>query len=154
MSNLPASGRHRWKTFWANQTTPLHAAEDEDGPRELAGELRLLFTEPTRVLEIGCGNGALFTHLGFDRATRYLGVDFSPTMLAEFRDRLPGTDLVTEDGATFRTSERFDLVFLGYVVQYWDRGQLSRHLANARAMVTHRGRVVLAGFPWSRMRLA
>lgn len=106
------------------------------------------------VLEIGCGNGALFNLLGFDKASGYVGVDFSSKMLAAFRSRFPHTRLVQADGADFRSCERVDLVFSSHVAQYWDRDQLERHVRNAAAQVGDSGMVVIAGIPWARMRWA
>lgn len=150
------TGRRGWRDYWAAKTTPLHAGEAEADFRALAAELRLLFAgrPAERVLEIGCGNGALFPHLGFDRVSRYLGIDFSQAMLDEFSARFPGVDLLVADGAAFCSPERFDLVVSSHVIQYWDRDQLTQHLDHANSMLADDGLVVIAGVPWSRMRLA
>jgi SAM-dependent methyltransferase len=156
MASTLVTGRRHWRDYWANKTTPQHARETEADFRALASELRLLFADRTidRVLEIGCGNGAMFTQLGFHTVTRYLGIDFSQAMLAEFGARFPGAELVVADGTSFCATEKFDLVFSSHVVQYWDRAQLCQHLDHARSMIADDGLVVLAGIPWSRMRLA
>jgi SAM-dependent methyltransferase len=156
MASILRPGRRHWRDFWSKQTTPLHARENTQDYQALAAELRLLFADRTidRVLEIGCGNGALFTHLGFHTVTRYVGIDFSQAMLAEFGVRYPGVELVEADGANFCSTEKFDLVLSSHVIQYWDRGQLAQHLDHARSMIVGDGLVVLAGIPWSRMRLA
>jgi SAM-dependent methyltransferase len=148
--------RGHWQRFWTAQATPLHTDESETGYRTLAAELRLLFADrtPERVLDVGCGNGAMFRHLGFHEARRYLGLGFSPTMIVEFGDRFPGVELRRRDAATFRAAETFGLIFSSHVVQYWDRRQLAEHLANARSMIADDGLVVVGGFPWARMRLA
>ncbi|GHG14319.1 MULTISPECIES: class I SAM-dependent methyltransferase [Amycolatopsis] len=148
--------RLRWQEFWATKTIPLHTDESETGYRLLAAELRLLFPEPPvgRVLDIGCGNGAMFRHLGFHQVRRYLGIDFSSAMVAEFHARFPQAELLAADGSTFRAAETFDLVFSSHVVQYWDRRQLTDHLAAARSMIADDGLVVVSGFPWARMRWA
>lgn len=156
MASTLVTGRRGWREYWANKTTPLHARETEQDFQALAGELRLLFADRPveKVLEIGCGNGALFGPLGFAEVPRYLGIDFSAAMLAEFRARHPGTDLLVADAAGFTSPERFDLIFSSHVAQYWDRRQLAEHLDQAAAMLTEHGSVVIAGIPWSRMRFA
>lgn len=118
--------------------------------------MRLLFSDraPRSVLEIGCGNGALYQDLGFDSIPAYLGVDFSESMLTTFKSRFPGARLSISDGATYRTDEKFDLIFSSHVVQYWDAEQLAQHVANATAQLTDRGIIVMAGIPWARMRWA
>lgn len=156
MASTLVTGRRGWRDYWANKTTPLHARETEADFRALAGELRLLYADQPidSVLEVGCGNGALFTHLGFDAVRRYVGIDFSQAMLDSFGERFPGTELVVADAAEYRTAEKFDLVFSSHASQYWDRTQLAEHVDHAASMLTARGLIVIAGTPWSRMRLA
>ncbi|WP_067474269.1 class I SAM-dependent methyltransferase [Actinomadura hibisca] len=156
MASTLRTRRQHWYEHWADQRNPQHAKETEDAYQDLAGELRNLFAahRADRVLEIGCGDGALFDLLGFNQASRYLGVDFSQAMLDQFRARFPRTDLRTADASRFRTDERFDLIFSSHVAQYWDRGQMARHLDHAAAMLAPDGLIVIAGIPWSRMRLA
>jgi cyclopropane fatty-acyl-phospholipid synthase-like methyltransferase len=146
----------KWESFWEGQTQPLWAEETETHYRSYAAELSLLFGDcPTdRVLEIGCGNGALYRHLGFDRAFRYLGIDISESMLKTFQNQYPNVDLLKADGADFRSDEKFDLIFSSGVAQCWDRDDLARHLDNANAMLSDEGLLVVSGIPWSRMRLA
>jgi SAM-dependent methyltransferase len=146
----------KWEAFWGRQTLALYAEENEGHYRSYAAELRLLLDDHSsgRVLEIGCGNGSLYKHLGFDCAFRYLGVDFSESMLDAFRGRYPEVDLLNADGAAFRSDEKFDLIFSSNVAQYWNRSDLVRHLDNANTMLSDDGLLVVSGIPWSRMRLA
>lgn len=145
----------RWHTYWSGMRDPQHAQGTEAHYRAYAAELRLLLdgVSITRMLEIGCGNGALYPHLGFDGAWRYLGVDFSESMLSEFRLRFPTVDVVNANGATFQSEERFDLVFSSQVAQFWSRAALRRHIDNAVAMLSADGVLVVSGIPWSRARL-
>ena len=146
----------RWQSYWADKTSPQYAREDDDHYREYAEELRLLFPDraPRRVLEIGCGNGALHRHLGFDSCDRYVGVDFSERMLEVFHESDPDVELVHADGASYRSNDEFDLIFSSQVAQYWSRNQLAEHLANAVTMLSTQGAVIVSGVPWSRMRFA
>jgi SAM-dependent methyltransferase len=145
-----------WRSHWARRRSPGHRAESDEFYRDYAAELHMLFGDgaPQQVLEIGCGNGALFPFLGFDRAQRYVGVDFSRSMLESFGSAHPRTELVAADGAAYRSDDRFDLIFSSQVAQYWTRTQLAGHLENSAEMVAHTGRIVVSGIPWSRMRLA
>ncbi|MDQ1739269.1 MAG: hypothetical protein QOE53_921 [Pseudonocardiales bacterium] len=156
MASTLVSGKRGWREYWANKTTPLHARETEADFRALAGELRLLYADHRidSVLEVGCGNGAMFTHLGFDAAPRYVGIDFSQAMLDSFSERFPDAELLVADAAEFQTTEKFDLVFSSHASQYWNRAQLASHLDRAASMITAGGLIVIAGTPWSRMRLA
>jgi cyclopropane fatty-acyl-phospholipid synthase-like methyltransferase len=113
----------------------------------------LLFSdyEAQRVLEIGCGEGALFAELGFDRA-HYRGVDFSPAMLRVFKSRFPNADLVTADGSTYKDEEKYDLIFSNGVAQYLDLEMLERHLSLARRMLAPRGRLIMGSVLWKERR--
>ncbi|MFD1532070.1 class I SAM-dependent methyltransferase [Pseudonocardia aurantiaca] len=146
----------RWQSYWADKTTPQYVREDDAHYREYAEELRLLFPDPfpARVLEIGCGNGALHRHLAFDKCDRYVGVDFSERMLGVFHETDPGVELVHADGPSYRSNDEFDLIFSSQVAQYWSPTQLADHVDNALTMLSARGAIIISGIPWSRMRFA
>lgn len=144
-----------WHRFWADKTTPLHHRDTPEYYSSYAQELRVLFGDraPRSVLEIGCGNGALYQFLGFHRAAVYKGVDFSASMLAEFARHHPRAVLVWADGHTFRDSSVYDLVFANGVVQYFDRPMVREFLANARSMMGPSSCLVLGSIPWRAHRL-
>ena len=58
----------KWADFWASQKTPSHRADSPTFLRRHARELRNLFEDdnPKSILELGCGDGALFSLLGFE----------------------------------------------------------------------------------------
>ncbi|MFJ9583599.1 class I SAM-dependent methyltransferase [Streptomyces acidicola] len=91
------------ETTWFNWTQyPDHGP----GP-ELLGE-------PRTVLDLGCGSGRNTAHLAV-RGARAVGVDFSPVLLGEARERwgdVPGLRFVERDAAGFlaETDERFDAI--------------------------------------------
>lgn len=146
----------RWADFWAEQSTALNSPLANDNADRYGAEMRLLFhdVDPRRVLELGCGDGALFTSLGFDRAERYLGVDFSARMLEEMRRRHPGVDVREAGGHVFEVDEQFDLIFSAATVQYFDREMLAGHIERSARMLAPAGRLVCASTPWRRMRWA
>jgi ubiquinone/menaquinone biosynthesis C-methylase UbiE len=83
-------------------TKPEHAAaylaRMNDIPHRAEGESTLLSEIPTqskRVLDLGCGNGhLLFLVLAHCPEATGVGLDFSPTMLQQTRDRFTGDDRV------------------------------------------------------------
>jgi SAM-dependent methyltransferase len=150
---IPITGRRSWRRYWSERTDPLHRDDSAEFYRLHAGELRLLIPRPSsRVLELGCGNGALFELLGFDKAD-YTGVDFSPAMLDAFRDRHPGARLVLAEGEGYRESAQYDLIFSSALVQYLDERRFARLIANARTMLTPTGCMVAASIPCRALRL-
>ncbi len=146
--------RNLWASYWAEQSTPFNRSEADEYYAAYGAELSLLLPPPPhgRVLEVGCGDGALFAPLGFDRADRYLGVDLSERMLEGFRERHPGVEVRTGRAESFRVDERFDVIFSSAMAQFLDRHQLADHVANIAAMVADDGVLVLASNPWRRLR--
>jgi SAM-dependent methyltransferase len=145
--------RARWRSFWAKQVTPQHREDTSDHYSRYAKELTLLF--PARacrmVLDIGCGNGAMFEPLGFDKAD-YTGVDFSPSMIAVFAKRYPKLRLVVANGDEYRDARSYDLILCNSVVQYFDSAMLDRWLGNAVAMLAPDGCIVIGSVPWRSLR--
>jgi cyclopropane fatty-acyl-phospholipid synthase-like methyltransferase len=144
----------RWQAYWKGKTAPLHHRDEEDYYISHAHELKVLFSRASAesVLEIGCGNGALYQHLDFDRAREYLGVDISDAMLGEFRKRFPNVSLLTASGHSYRDGNKYDLIFSNGVLQNFDRAMLAEHIENAAAMLAPNGRLVCASIPWRSLR--
>ena len=140
----------KWKRVWAQQDSTGHRADSPEFYRACAKELRILFGEnsPTRVLEIGCGNGVLFEFLGFEHA-QYKGVDFSPALLAIFKSKHPNVELECCEGSSYLDTENtYDLIFSNGVVQYFDLPVLDNHFACARSMMHKNSVLVCAAIPW------
>jgi cyclopropane fatty-acyl-phospholipid synthase-like methyltransferase len=150
------STSQRWERFWAGKTTPLNRDESDEHYSRYGAELRMLFDgeAPRRVLELGCGSGSLFPYLAFDRAERYVGVDFSQTMLDVFAAARPGVELMCARAEEVRLDESFDLIFSSAVAQFMSREQLAQHISNSAAMLAPGGLLVLGANPWRRLRWA
>jgi SAM-dependent methyltransferase len=140
----------KWRSYWSEMSTPTHLSDTTEFYRLYAQELRILFGERPmkRVLEIGCGNGALFPFLGFE-SCKYKGVDFSPTMLASFRARFPGIELECCEGSSyFDAGNKYDLIFSNGLIQHFDTLMLDHHFACVRSMMDHDSLFVCALIPW------
>ena len=150
----PGKEAEKWRVHWFDQTLPGHDPESPELYEFHARELRLLFADTPlgSVLELGCGNGALYPYLGFDRL-KYRGVDFSPSMLAKFGAKHPGADLVCHEASTYVDPEsKYDLIFSNQLVQYFDRTMLTRHFECACAMIHQNSLFICAGVPWKVLR--
>jgi SAM-dependent methyltransferase len=137
--------------FWAGQTSPLHRRHDDRTYRAYAEELKNIFAyfgyAGGNVLEIGCGNGALFPYFGFD-SEKYLGIDFSASMLQIFRENCPGVRLVEGDAATYQPDAEYQLIFGNAVHQHFSPTMLKQHLNLMLPSLGQDGIYVLANLPY------
>lgn len=140
----------KWNKYWETQTSPQHRYETKEHYQQYASELKILFgnTILDNVLEIGCGNGALYEYLGFDRVDRYQGIDFSPAMLAIFSKNYPGVNLECGDGSAYCEDNTYDLIFSNGVIQNFDTQMLHRHFGNASKMMHKDSLFICASVPW------
>jgi trans-aconitate 2-methyltransferase len=86
-------------------------------PRDLLAQVTL--DNPARVVDLGCGPGNS-TELLIERFpnAQVIGLDSSPDMLRQARERLPNSTFVQGDLATWMPQERTDLLF-GNAVFHW-----------------------------------
>jgi SAM-dependent methyltransferase len=88
-----------------------------------------------RVIEIGCGDGAIISALRTPWArTEFLGVDISRVAIELAREKgIPGADFQTFDGDTLPTADRFyDIAILSHVLE---------HAPDPEALLREAGRV-------------
>ena len=145
-----------WREYWSAQTTPRHRRDDAEFFSRYASELNVIIRQsctPRSVLDLGCGNGAFYNLLHFDEpGVDFVGVDFSPSMLADFRRQHPQATLVAADAATFFSQRTFDLIFSSGLVQYFSKAALEEHFALCREMMNDSSVLLHTGIPWARQK--
>jgi cyclopropane fatty-acyl-phospholipid synthase-like methyltransferase len=146
---------HRWLQYWNERHSPEHRSDTQEFYRFHSAEIRTILDRRSfnSVLELGCGNGALYGHLGF-QDKRYVGVDFSAAMLDDFRRTHPAVVLHNGDASAYSDGHKYDLIFSNGTVQYFDRRMMESHLKNARAMMHEDSFLVCGSIPWRRNRFA
>jgi cyclopropane fatty-acyl-phospholipid synthase-like methyltransferase len=146
---------NRWYKFWKDQETPLTREINPSYRTQFAKEMLVLLgdVQGKRVLEFGCGNGLMFEPYGFDK-TDYLGVDFSDSLLADFRQRYSNVKLQNSPAENFITSEKFDLIFSCGMIQYLSPVLLDKHLGNIKKMLKKDGKAILASILWKSAKIS
>ena len=121
-----------------------------------AAEIRAFYSPRRwpRVLEIGCGAGEVFGHVGF-ATEAYLGVDISESMLDQFHIRHPSVRTRCADAVSFVYDDAaFDFILVNNVLQYLNRGELVAVVRNVARMLAPRGRAFLGNVPDRALRRA
>jgi trans-aconitate methyltransferase len=150
-----AANKDYWAKHWEARTDPDHSSDDPAYYDLIAAELLVLLRQGcfSSVLELACGNGAFYKRLGFDQG-RYIGVDFSPAMIATFRDAHPGTRLEVADVRSYVPPEPVDLIFSSGLLQNLSLSEISDHLQMALLALKPEGQILHTQVPWNLLRWA
>ncbi len=144
-----------WKEYWNNQTTALHRADLSDINKLFAAEIDILCAaagvRKDRTLEIGCGSGDLYAHLGLDMVD-YTGIDLSESLLAIFRERHPSANLVLGDAKKVTINKKFSLILANGVIQYFHPSDLKSIIENYVSLLEDDGVIVLSNILYKPMR--
>lgn len=121
-----------WK-FWHSQTTSLHRDGSDDFYRRKADEHARFFyanEHDWSCVDLGCGAGELLRHLA-GKINVVAAVDYSETMLAEARRRLPGSSIRFHKAGVFdylpKSHEKIWMT-TGAVNQYLDKPAMDAFL--------------------------
>jgi ubiquinone/menaquinone biosynthesis C-methylase UbiE len=124
-----------------NENARLTAARGGTGRyyhRRLSEVFRFIIPAGSRVLELGCGRGNLLASL---EPSYGVGVDFSPEMVQQARQRHPNLTFVEADALELPVEEKFDFVILSDLVNdVWD---VQRVFERMRQVCTPNTRIIL-----------
>ncbi|MDF1819867.1 MAG: class I SAM-dependent methyltransferase [Immundisolibacteraceae bacterium] len=139
-----------WQKYWSSQQDPHHASNELEFYSRMGREV-LFHTGPLagkKVLEIGCGDGALFPHFDVN-IEDYTGVDFSESLLAKFQQRFPAVRTVHSDAIGFMENnlDQFDVVISFGVLQYLDANQLKIFFDLQKGCIVDKGLAGHFGIP-------
>ena len=127
MSEQGKKKNDKWESYWSEQSDPRHAVNDDNFYEKLAKEItyHLGNLENKKILELGCGDGALLRHLPIN-GDQYTGVDFSDSLLDLFSNNYPGYKSLNMGASEFlkETDEKFDVIFSFGLLQYFDEAEL------------------------------
>ena len=147
--------KNQYEEYWSGQTTPLHRRNDSHTYRAYAQELSNIFNymgfKEGAVLELGCGNGALFPFFNFD-SNSYLGIDFSSSMIGLFKEHYPNLSLIECDAATYVPNKKYDLIFGNAVHQNFSERMMTYNVRNMLGSLSPKGTFVMANVPYTALK--
>ncbi len=85
-----------------------------------------------RILDVGCGTGQLTAEIA-DAGARVVGIDASPAMVAQAREKYPSLEFVTGSVCEMEYAEEFDALFSNAVL-HWVKPPEVAARAMARAL--------------------
>jgi len=140
--------KNKWANYWSRQSDPRHAINDDNFYKELSKEIiyHLGILENKKILELGCGDGALLKYLPIN-ADQYTGVDFSENLLELFGRKFPNYHSLNKGAIEYlqETGEKFDIIFSFGLLQYFDDTELlklfelQKKAMNSKAIAVHFG---------------
>lgn len=132
---------------------PIYLGEDRyEKPKELHKTLANLIggaghVSGTRVMDVGCATGEFLHYLRerFPDCAAFDGVDVSPAMIAQAKERVPGARFDVVDLSTpnvFADRREYDVVFCSGVLSVFD--DVSVPVANLLQLARSGGSVIIA----------
>lgn len=119
--------KQNWKDYWNKQQDPRHSVNQDSFFEKVAKEIEFHLGDlkNKKILEIGCGDGALLKFLPIT-AEQYVGVDFSDSLLKKFKKTYTDYKVQNIGGTEYldSTKEKYDVIFSFGVLQYFNEQQL------------------------------
>jgi cyclopropane-fatty-acyl-phospholipid synthase len=135
-----------WEKYWSEQSEDRRADPTPDGIAKEGREKLLHLGSGDRLLDVGCGTGKLMFHY-IANFRECIGVERSPTMLAEARTNLRDTNVALLQGSAGNVWEivdgDFDAISMGGVAQYLASHEIAAFITRARKRLKPGGRIVI-----------
>lgn len=94
-----------------------------------------------KVIDLGCGNGALTEKL-YGMGADVIGIDGSADMVEQARKLHPALKFIHDDAVTFKVMEKADCIFSNAVFHWIDEGKQEEMLRNIAAAIKDGGQLV------------
>jgi cyclopropane-fatty-acyl-phospholipid synthase len=135
-----------WEKYWSEQSEDRRADPTPDGIAKEGREKLLHLGSGGRLLDVGCGTGKLLSHYT-PNFRECIGVERSPTMLAEAQRNLRESNVALLQGSAGNVWETvdgdFDAITMGGVVQYLASHEVRAFVMQASRRLKLGGRVAI-----------
>ena len=110
------------------------------------------------ILDVGCGEGILFSKINPELYDKYVGIDVSKTAIKSFQKiKNKKTELVISDLTKYNSNKKFDLIIFCESLYYTNKP--IKVLNNYSKFLSHNGKIIISvhkkeglNFNWERIR--
>jgi cyclopropane fatty-acyl-phospholipid synthase-like methyltransferase len=142
-----------WETYWSDKSDDRHADPTPEGIAKEGREKLFHLGSGDRLLDVGCGTGKVLSHFTAN-FRECIGVERSPTMLAEARSNLQDTNIVLLHGSVENVFEivdgDFDAITMGGVAHYLASYEIAAFVMRASKRLKPGGRIAIFDIMHSR----
>lgn len=144
VSNAPGVWDQMYNRNYSNK---MDSEDQQARNYMLGGILSSSSIARPRVLDVGCGNGALLKIIG-PQDVEYLGLDVSTKAVEAARrkwaETYPDTKFEVGDFSSLQTSQKFDFVIFNEVLYYFPLEAVESTLRKAQGLLDERGEVLIS----------
>ena len=125
------TAQSRWDERWADPAFYGEYPLDELAHYSILAGYAKVLKPGGSILDVGCGDGMLRTHLHGDAFATYVGIDFPEAIARASSRRDARTSFVASDMRTYESAERFDAIVFNESLYYVEDpiGELERYSA-------------------------
>ena len=135
-----------WEKYWSDKSDDRHTDPTPEGIAKEGREKLFHLGSGDRLLDVGCGTGKLTSHYTAN-FRECIGVERSPTMLAEARTNLRDTNIALLHGSAENVWEivdgDFDAITMGGVAQYLASHEIAAFVMRASKRLKPGGRIAI-----------
>jgi SAM-dependent methyltransferase len=135
-----------WEKHWADKSDDVHTDPTPEGIAKEGREKLFHLGSGDRLLDVGCGTGKLISHYAAN-FRECIGVERSPTMLAEARANLRVTNVALHHGSVENVWEivdgDFDAITMGQVAQFLAAHEIVAFVTRAGKRLKPGGRIAI-----------
>lgn len=142
-----------WEKYWSDKSDDRRPDMTPEGVAKEGREKLLHLGSGDRLLDVGCGTGKLLSHYA-PNFRECVGVERSPSMLAEARTNLKDRNVVLLHGSVENVwgivDGEFDVITMGGVAQYLAPDEIAAFVVQASKRLKPAGRIAILDIIHSR----
>jgi 2-polyprenyl-3-methyl-5-hydroxy-6-metoxy-1,4-benzoquinol methylase len=110
-----------WNKQYQRGTWDVLGSKENAGRYEKIVGLINMFSKGSKILDVGCGHGVVYKHIGDRFKKNYLGTDISDVAIKKAKKKHPGGRFMQADMVDYKTKEKFDVVIFNETLYYLEK---------------------------------